>query len=809
MIKTFIWLHKRELIFNYCIYLIILFLTFSTHACADSIILRPQVHTSSADLSKSAINLKELLPANSDYYISWSLPEPVAIPDDDLAWLEVVCDPNGIIVPGNVVTKVELYHNISHTWNGDLEIQLANELHTWQVHSSSDDSTNDYDELLQNFSDFTGDDPCQMWYYRVRDIVGEDVGTLNEMVLKVYYSPSNPAIKLDKESLELDCSDTQLTTTTSASDKSSTVSTTSKLLNQYVIDSKLSRDNSVNVIVNLNPAFITKALNITKAGRSTKEYQNAISSVRSELLSQLKSKKALKVRKQYDNLLSFSATVDFSQLQDLIASDYVYSVEPVIKLELFTAQGLPLMHALDSRSSISGQGIAIAICDTGIDYTHPDLGNGTFPNDKVIGGYDFGSNDADPMPVGVAHGTSCAGIAAGDITSSGDFIGGVAPGAKLYALKVSDDDAENMTNEAVLNAWDWCLTHQYDDPNNPIMVISNSFGSDSFSSVCDTASSAFTLMVEQLNTAGITLLAASGNDGYCSSIAWPSCMSGVISVGAVYDTPFSSVSYCVEPTSCVAEPDTYYDCSTEYYCRNTNSVAGEVTCYSNSASILDILAPSTSVYTTDIAGSDGYTTDDYYSAFGGTSAACPYAAGAVAVLQSQMYQISGTYLTPDQVKDHIKSTGTNIVDGKSAISTPMVDLANALENLVFCSQQSLQIQNIGAETLQVTDIQTPQWISLDPAPPYTVLPSSSRSICIAVDCSPCDGSFISQDSELIIYSNDPDSPALILPVSQLCSVCLQKPTADITGDCMVNVLDLAEIAQRWLDCNLYPAIYCQ
>ena len=96
--------------------------------------------------------------------------------------------------------------------------------------------------------------------------------------------------------------------------------------------------------------------------------------------------------------------------------------------------GIPLMNAAEARNSYSGSGLSIAICDTGIDYTHPKLGGGGFPNTKVIGGYDTGQDDADPMD-GNGHGTGCAGIAAGDMGNAGDYIGGVYYGARLYALK--------------------------------------------------------------------------------------------------------------------------------------------------------------------------------------------------------------------------------------------------------------------------------------------------------------------------------------------------------------------------------------
>ncbi|MHC4526116.1 MAG: S8 family serine peptidase, partial [Planctomycetota bacterium] len=130
--------------------------------------------------------------------------------------------------------------------------------------------------------------------------------------------------------------------------------------------------------------------------------------------------------------------------------------------------------------------------------------------------------------------------------------------------------------------------------------------------------------------AGITLLVSSGNDGYCDSIGWPACISNVISVGAVYDASFGNYLPCISADSCAPKTPTG-GCTTGYYA--TDSTAPDkVTSYSNTASILDVLAPSNQAYTTDISGSSGYSSSDYTSSFGGTSAACPYAAGAVAIL---------------------------------------------------------------------------------------------------------------------------------------------------------------------------------
>ena len=77
--------------------------------------------------------------------------------------------------------------------------------------------------------------------------------------------------------------------------------------------------------------------------------------------------------------------------------------------------------------------VTIAIADSGVDYTHPDLA----PN--VVGGHDFGADDPDPFPQGSDHGTHVAGIA-GAMGDNGVGGAGVSWHSRLMPLKVSRPD---------------------------------------------------------------------------------------------------------------------------------------------------------------------------------------------------------------------------------------------------------------------------------------------------------------------------------------------------------------------------------
>jgi subtilisin family serine protease len=378
----------------------------------------------------------------------------------------------------------------------------------------------------------------------------------------------------------------------------------------------------------------------------------------------------------------FSAEVTLHGLQVLVSHANVLSIEPDRILHAHLAQGIPLMNATTPRSSYNGSGLSVAICDTGIDYTHPRLGGGGFPNSKVIGGYDCGDDDTNPMDL-QGHGTACAGIAAGNAGTVGNYIGGVAYNAKLYAVKISTGSGGSATTANMIQGWEWCITHQYDDPSNPIMIISTSFGGGRHFSTCDSETPAMTTAAANAVAAGMTLFASSGNDGYCESMGWPACITHVISVGAVYDAslgrnPPPGWVGCIKNGSCTGNPAP--PCDEKWYV-DEPADADQVTTYSNSASFLSLFAPSEWATTTERGG--GYY--DTANGFGGTSAACPYAAGAAACLQSAAKAITGAYLTPAQVRSTLTSTGDLVTDGKVSITKPRVNLGSAVDSLAGAS----------------------------------------------------------------------------------------------------------------------------
>jgi subtilisin family serine protease len=432
-----------------------------------------------------------------------------------------------------------------------------------------------------------------------------------------------------------------------------------KVMNQGVLD-RAAQGESVDVIVLLTGYRDYVGRVDADAPADMMAVQSEIASQQDDVLAQLDPSQ-FRVKHKFGNILGFSGRATEAGLMALAAMPEVELIYEDGIEHIVLKQGIPLMNASAVRSTYSGKEVAVAISDTGINYNHAMLGGGGFPNSKVIGGYDFGDNDGDPLDC-QGHGTSVAGITSGTQASGpGDYIGGVAHDSKLYALKIVAGCSGSASTSDIAASWDWAVTHKNDDPSHPILVINTSFGGTGYTTACDASEPLYAAAANNAVANGIAVFAASGNDAYTNKIARPACVSNVISVGAVYDANVGYHGYS--------------------NCTDSSTAADKVTCYSNSASFLDLLAPSHDAYTTAVDG--GYRTN-----FGGTSAASPYAAGAAAVLQDRAIAYGGA-LTVAALKSAMVDHGDPILDSRNGITKPRVNVGNAVgSSWDFCLQDT-------------------------------------------------------------------------------------------------------------------------
>ena len=267
----------------------------------------------------------------------------------------------------------------------------------------------------------------------------------------------------------------------------------------------------------------------------------------------------------------------------------------------------------DRFPAVIGTGSVVAVVDTGIDYRHPALGGGfgtSNPNFKVIAGYDFVDNDSDPMDT-FGHGTQVAGtIAADPFIASGRRYQGIAPGAKLIALRIGAT-TESVPLDRIKRALDWVLSNldQYG-----IDAVNISFGFGRFNDAH--TENQLGPELRQLADRGVIVTASSGNEGISAGpgIDYPAASPFVIGVGAVDEE-------------------------------------GTIADFTQRGNPLTFLAPGVDVPTTTV--NLGYVSST------GTSFSAPMLAGAVALIK----QISSEFSAVD-IRSMLKSASAITRDGE-------------------------------------------------------------------------------------------------------------------------------------------------
>lgn len=313
---------------------------------------------------------------------------------------------------------------------------------------------------------------------------------------------------------------------------------------------------------------------------------------------------------------------------------------------------------LPDGTVIDGSGVGVAVVDSGLDGTHPDLADHVGSNVKVVcttpqfvttslTGFTTCTGpktivpleDTDTPSLG-GHGTHVSGIIAGDGSASAGKYHGAAPGATLYGISVGT----TITVENGLDGLEWVLEN-HDQVTPAIKVVNNSWGSSGHNDYgTGPFHSATWQLQEALIAEGVTVVFAAGNAGGNGSAATTS-------------------SECTNPTPGLI-------CVANYDDNNTGSRAGSISSTSSRGLTTDprtwpdIAAPGTAIKSTCrdtlpicIYGG-GKTENNLYGNMSGTSMAAPHITGIVA----QILQVDPT-LTPAEVEDILEDTAHKFVWG--------------------------------------------------------------------------------------------------------------------------------------------------
>jgi subtilisin family serine protease len=278
----------------------------------------------------------------------------------------------------------------------------------------------------------------------------------------------------------------------------------------------------------------------------------------------------------------------------------------------------------------TGKGARVAVLDTGVDASHPDLAS------KIVASKNF-TDDTNDTTDRFGHGTHVAATIAGSGAASGGRYRGVAPDAELLIGKVLGDDGFG-TESQVIAGMQWAAPMA--------KVVNMSLGGD-FTDGTDPESLALDSLSAQYGT---LFVVAAGNDGpFGVSVESPGSAAAALTVGAVDAT------------------DTVADFSSR---GPQNGVA---------LMKPEIVAPGVDIVSARAAGTDlGTPIDSFYTELSGTSMATPHVAGAAAILAEVHPQWNAT-----QLKDAL-TAGADPAHGDAyAQGAGRVDIPHALADPVL------------------------------------------------------------------------------------------------------------------------------
>ncbi len=254
---------------------------------------------------------------------------------------------------------------------------------------------------------------------------------------------------------------------------------------------------------------------------------------------------------------------------------------------------LQKINAAEGWNATTGTGQTIvAVIDTGVDYSHPDLAANIWTNIREVAGngrdddgngfvddirgYDFGDNDADPMDEN-GHGTHVAGIV-GATGNNGVGVTGVSQHTRIMPLRFMAADGSGYTSDAV-RAIDYAI-------RNGAKILNNSWGGSA-------ADPTLAAAIERARAAGVIVVIAAGNEQVDNDT-----------------TPSYPATYARQSNNTVVVAST--------------SSSDQLSWFSNYGRSVTIAAPGESILSTARGG--GYITKS------GTSMAAPVISGALALL---------------------------------------------------------------------------------------------------------------------------------------------------------------------------------
>jgi subtilisin len=390
---------------------------------------------------------------------------------------------------------------------------------------------------------------------------------------------------------------------------------------------KAERDGFVRVIVALRSEFVPEG-RLSRAAVSAQraDIDRAQASLRDDL-----SGTDYRVLREFEFVPATALALSPRALEAASRSQHVETLTLDRPLEPVLGESVPIVGGTTMwNAGHTGSGKVVAVLDTGVDKAHLFLTGKVVEEACYSDGSDCpngGTSQTEPgagVPCtyaasGCKHGTHVAGIAAG----KGNTFSGVARDASVMSVQVfsmftgpicgggEDPCALSFTSDQMAG-----LERVYAvRGSHDFASVNMSLGGGQFFTNCDSGNEAYKAVIDNLRTAGIATVIASGNNGFTDSMAFPACISSAVSVGSTTKND-------------------------------------EISSFSNSASFLSLLAPGSAINSSVPGGS--------FESFNGTSMAAPHVAGAWALMEQ-----ANPGASVSSILTALQNTGVPVTDDRS------------------------------------------------------------------------------------------------------------------------------------------------
>lgn len=334
------------------------------------------------------------------------------------------------------------------------------------------------------------------------------------------------------------------------------------------------------------------------------------------------------------NALSQMATIDIDQT----VTDQIQTTSVTLN-QVHQQTGVNHVH---QNYGFQGDGQTVVVIDSGIAWDHYALGGGYGAGYRVVGGWDFAQNDANPFDGGSAgfHGTHVAGI----IGSSDANNRGVAAGVDLVALRVFNDNGSGSL-EHVRQALAW-VNANVNTFANPITTVNLSLGTQWNSNQVPNWANLESEFA-QLEAKGIFISVAAGNSfqQYQSvGVSYPAASSHVVPVAS-------------------------------------HGSSGQISSFSQRNDRV-LVAPGESIRSTVPGHLFGQAVSSQFLAASGTSMAAPYVAGASVLLREAMQFMDYQTIDQDSIYNYLRQTADIAFDSVTGMNYHNINLRAAMEAIV-------------------------------------------------------------------------------------------------------------------------------